>query len=261
MFSIQGGIGDVFVLPVAGVGNPPSPSFPQRLLSLASLKIEAKAKHVNLMGSNQMPDDSLRSETDMTIDMEVGRVSLDLLNMTAGETIATGYVKPVIDEGPTAIPVSPFAITVVDGATLVDDLVVVDAATGQQFRPVASAPTAGQYIPPTASVGTYTFCAADNTSGRKVKISYTKTVAGSGRTLTIGNHPSGFGPVVRILANCPYTCPAASSPFGAINVRCAKIDFGLQFKRDGFLMVPIKGVIYPDGSGQAVDLWSPGAAS
>jgi hypothetical protein len=258
MFHIQGGIGDVHILPFTGAGNPPTPIFPQRMLSMASLKIDAKAKNVNLMGQNQMPDDSFKAEVEQTIELEVGRVSLDLLNMALGETIATGRTDVVIDE-PFTVPATPFQVTAASGANFVDDLSVTDAVTGQQLRPVPSGPVGGQYIPGVTGTGTYTFAAAD--VGRKVRICSTKGVSGSGRTLTIGNHPAGFGPIVRILANCPYTCPAATTPFGAINVRCAKIDFGMTFKRDGYLMVPIKGIIYPDGSGNSVDLWDPAAAS
>src|ERR1017187_6463726 len=262
MVSIQGEIGDVFILPVAGVGNPPSPNFPQRLLSLASLKIDVKAKNVNLMGQNQYPDDVMTSDKEASIEIEVGRVGIDLINMAAGEMIATGRTDMVIDEGGpggTAVPVTPFQITVTGSANFVDDLAVMNAATGQQLQKVTSGPTAGQY---SFAAGIYTFSTGDNVSGVKVKIRYTKAVTATGRTLSLGNHPQGFGPVVRVLANCPYTSPIATSPFGAINARSVKFnEIGMPFKRDGYLMVPMKGTMYPDGSGTVVDLWSPSAAS
>src|ERR1017187_1755922 len=99
MASIQGGIGDVFILPVAGVGNTPSPNFPQRLLSLASLKIDVKAKNVSRMRQNQYHGGVMTSDKEASIEIEVGRVGIDLINMAAGETIATGRTDMVIEIG------------------------------------------------------------------------------------------------------------------------------------------------------------------
>lgn len=251
---VQGGIGALVILPQTS-GNPPSPSFPQRMVSISEFEIQVKGKNVNLEGQNQWPDDVMPSDREGSIKLTAGRISLDMLNLMFGETIASGFTQPVMDEGPTAIPTTPYQITVVGSANFVDDLAVVNAATGQQLEQVASGPVAGQY---SVAAGVYTFAAADHTSGISVKISYTKGVTGSGRTLTVGNHLQGYGPVHRAVITAPYTCPIATVALGSINVRSIRFtEVGLPFKRNGYLMVPLSGSIFPDGSGDALDFWDP----
>lgn len=259
MLKVQGGIGSIVILPSAGSGNPPVPNFLQRVLSVSEFEIQVKGKNVNLEGQNQWPDDVMASDREGTIKITAGRLGIDLLNTMFGESVVAGFTQPVMDEGPTAVPVSPYQITVAGSANFIDDLGVINAATGQQLQPVASGPTAGQY---SFAAGAYTFSSADHASGISVKISYTKGVIGSGRTLSIINHLQGYGPVNRLVIAAPYTCPIATSPLGAINVRsCRFTEVGLPFKRAGYLMVPISGSIFPDGSGTAVDIWDPASAS
>ncbi len=259
--SIQGGIGATYILPISSAGNPPTPAFPQRVLSIADLDIQVKGKNVNLEGQNLWPDDVMPTDREATIKLSAGRVGIDTVNLMFGETVVTGFTQPVPDEGPTAIPGTPFQITVVNGTHFVDDLGVLNAQTGQLMQQMPagtsqSALLAGQYT--VATGGVYTFSTADHTAGVSVKISYTYTISATGRTLTIGNHIQGYGPIVRLVNVCPYTSPIATSPLGAINVRaCRFTSIGLPFKRTGYLMVPIEGTIYPDGSGAAIDIWSP----
>jgi hypothetical protein len=256
--SIQGGIGATYILPISTSGNPPNPAFPQRVLSIADLDIQVKGKNVMLEGQNLWPDDVMPSDREATIKLTAGRVGIDTVNTMFGETTVAGFTQVSVDEGGasgTPIPISPYQITVANSATFASDLGVLNAGTGQLMQQVASGPVAGQY---TVAAGVYTFSSADHTSGISVKISYSYTTAGSGRTLTIANHIQGYGPIVRLVNVCPYTSPIATSSLGVINVRaCRFTSIGLPFKRNGYLMVPIEGTIYPDGSGNAIDIWSP----
>lgn len=109
------------------------------------------------------------------------RMSGRLMNMFFGSTKASGQTSVAHDEAGT-VPGSPYAITVANSATFVEDLGVYDAVTGIPLVRVASAPTTGQY---SVAAGVYTFAAADTTD--TVKISYTYTVAGTGEKITITN--------------------------------------------------------------------------
>jgi hypothetical protein len=110
-----------------------------------------------------------------------------------GQTLATGEAVQVLDEGAptgTAIPTTPFQITVANSASMSAgtpgvDLGVFNASTGIQMTRVAAGPTAGQYSF-NGATGVYTFSSADNVSAVKVIISYEyyQTSTGAASPLT-----------------------------------------------------------------------------
>jgi len=105
-----------------------------------------------------------------------------------GVTPATGSILVAEDEAG-SIPLTPFAITVANGATWTDDLGVFSAATGLPYVKVASGdtPLTGQYKC-AASGGVYTFAAAD--TGLAVLINYAYTGV-AGRKITLSNQLLG----------------------------------------------------------------------
>lgn len=105
-------------------------------------------------------------------------------------TSATGQAPVSDNEGASAIPTTPFQITVTNGATFADDLGVINSSTGIPFTRVASSPAAGQYSVNTTT-GVYTFASADNVSAISVRISYRYTTTG-GQLVTMSNAPVGF---------------------------------------------------------------------
>jgi len=116
-----------------------------------------------------------------------------------GGTLTGGETRVVQNEGPaggTAIPATPFTITVTNGSLMTTkgvDLGVIDAATGVQMKKVTGTPTAGQYAV-VETTGVYLFSSADNVSGIKVYISYEYGVAiaaGVGSSITITNQLLG----------------------------------------------------------------------
>lgn len=261
MLSFQFGIGAAYIIPSAG--NQPSPSYPQRLLTIAEADVTIDRKLEELKGQNQMPDDVAPSDVTVKFKLSAGRLGLDLINTMLGETIAAGYNLPNVDEGPTAIPTTPWQITVANSATFLaaaggqpdGDLGVLNAATLQPMQRVATGPIAGQY---SVTAGVYTFAAADNVSGIKVLISYLSTPASGGRTLSSLNHIQGYGPVNTIVIVAPYTSAGAVFPLGVLRLRATRISkMGLPMKRNGYLITPLEGDAFPDASGTCWDLWSP----
>lgn len=256
MLSMQFGIGACFITPLT-VGNPPSPTGARRILTIQDAEITFDRKSEKLMGQNQNPDDVAPSDEDVKFKLSCGRVGLDIYNLMFGETITTGYELPNVDEGGpagTAIPTTPFQITVVNAATFFEDKGVLNAATLQPLQQVASSPAAGQY---SESAGIYTFSSADNVSGVKVLISYLSTPASGGRTLTRYNHVQGYGPVNEIVIVAPYTSAPSPNPLGVLRLRATRIEkMGLPMKRNGYLITPIEGTAFPDASNNVWDLWS-----
>jgi hypothetical protein len=83
-------------------------------------------------------------------------------------------------------------ITVVHAADFVHNYGVIDGTTGGQMDEVPSGtPTAGQYKVDEAT-GIYTFAGAD--VGKTVKISYSYTDTGRGKTITLVNQLMGYAP-------------------------------------------------------------------
>lgn len=147
-----------------------------------------------LMGQYQFPIDVARAGGKITGKAKNARLQARQLNdLFFNQTLVVGQKVSIIAEGPTAIPATPFQITVAQGATFVEDLGVVNSSTGIPFVRVAAAPTAGQYT--VSAGGVYLFASADNVSAIAVLINYTYTIAGAGQKFTIANKTMGDAPI------------------------------------------------------------------
>jgi hypothetical protein len=182
-----------------------------------------------------------------------GQIYQDLFFGSAA-TATVGQLKESYKEGPTAIPGTPFQITVVNGATFVDDLGVINSATGAPMTNIGSGtPAAGQYK--FSAAGVYTFSSADNVSGISVQISYTYTYATSGTKLVIANPQMGINPVFQAVFNLPYTAPGV----GVVNFlcklnACVSEKLGLASKLDDFMMPEFDFEAFADASNNLMTL-------
>lgn len=151
------------------------------------------------------------------------------LIMTTGEaaTIATG------------------SATVSNGSTFQEDFGVFFTQSGQQLSPVASAPAAGQYVPPTASPGTYTFNVGDN--GKAITIFYSYTTTGQ-QQIPLANQLAGNQPSFEMFLNEQFTY------FGSLKqlnlklnaVVSSKITF--PFRNQDFTIQDLDFTAYADAS-------------
>ena len=153
-----------------------------------------------LYGQGQFPVAAAAGQQKVSGKAKVGQINGRLYNdLFFGGTTAVGTTQLVYQEAG-AIPGSvTYTVTVAGSATFVDDEGVYYSATGLPFTKVASAPTLGQY---TVASGVYTFAAAD--ASVAVLISYTKTVAGTGSTITIGNPLQGVQPTFSMIVQRAY---------------------------------------------------------
>jgi hypothetical protein len=173
--------------------------------ALQDVSLDISWSSKELFGMKQFPLAVARGSAKITGSAKAARISATLFNQIFGETITPAVeTKTAFQEGPSAIPTTPFTITVTNSATWVTDLGVINSATGLPMTRVAEAdtPTAGQYK---VTAGVYTFCAADNVSGVSVKISYayTATTAGSGN-FTINNQLLGLSPFFKTVLSMSY---------------------------------------------------------
>lgn len=138
-----------------------------------------------LRGQYKFPVDIAQAESKITGKAKFAQIfGAALTNILSGASQTTGSTAGAQNEVGT-IPGTPFAVTVTNSATFVEDLGVFNVTTGLRMVRVASGPTTGQY---SVSAGVYTFAAADTTNVVWISYSYT-TVAG--QTVELSNQLMG----------------------------------------------------------------------
>jgi hypothetical protein len=173
-----------------------------------------------------------------------------------GQTTATGYNSPMYNEGPTAIPATPFTITVVNATNFIADLGVINAATGIAFTRIATdgsgTPTTGQYSVSLtgANKGKYIFSSADNVSGISIKISYIYSVASGGQSVTLSNQLMGFGPVLAADMFIQYQAQVTLARLKA----CRITSWDFPTKQGDYLIQDIEFAGFSDASGNWLEL-------
>ena len=157
------------------------------------------------------------------------------------------------------IPSTPFTLTgaasltattflIPSSGTFVKDLGVRNAATGNQFTRVASAPAAGQYSVNEAT-GAYLFSSADNVSAIKVQIDYQYSFATTtGNSLTVMNLQMGYAPTFGMDINVDY-----NGQKGSISLPlCIASKLTIATKLDDFAIPEFDFDAFADASGRVI---------
>ncbi len=165
-----------------------------------------------------------------------------------------GQTATAFGEGPTPIPTTPFQITATNGATFVDDLGVINSATGLPLTKVASGPTTGQYS--VSAAGVYTFASADNVSAISVLLNYTYTIPATGSQIKVVNSLLGFTPT--FTAQLYTTFQNKTVNLRLPNCTSSKLTF--PTKLDDFVMPDLDFAVYADVAGN-IGNWSFSEAS
>jgi len=226
------------------------------------LSIDFSATNKEAYGSLQFPIAVARGKGKISCKAKQvtikGSIYRDLF-FGSGATSSVGQLKQAYKEGPTAIPVTPFTLQVSNHATFVDDLGVINVATGLPLTKVAfgQTPAAGQYtvdLTVGATLGTYLFASADNVSGISVYISYTYTYAASGTKLVIANPQLGLNPVFQAVFNLPYTSPTGVQNFLCKLNACVAEKTSIASKLDDFSIPEFDFGAFSDASGNIATL-------
>lgn len=180
--------------------NTAANSTPIQFGTLQDVSLDISRTVKELYGQGQFPVAVGAAQQKITGKAKFAQVSGSLYNdLFFGGTSATGQTLLVYQEAASVPAVTTYTITVAGAATFVDDEGVLYATTGLPLKRVASAPTQGQY---SVSAGVYTFASADASAA--VLISYTKTSASSGVTITTGNPLQGVQPTFSIIVVRQY---------------------------------------------------------
>jgi hypothetical protein len=180
--------------------NTAANSTPIQFGTLQDVSLDISRTVKELYGQQQFPVAVGAAQMKITGKAKVGQVNGQLYNdLFFGGTMAAGTTQLVYQEAAAVPAASTYTVTVAGAATFVDDEGVLYANTGLPLKKVASAPTQGQY---SVAAGVYTFAATD--ASANVLISYTKTVAASGQTITVGNPLQGVQPTFSIIVQRAY---------------------------------------------------------
>lgn len=237
------GAGNLAIIPPPAAAD----TTPVVIGTLQDVQIDYSSTKKLLFGTKQFAIASADAEAKLTGKAKSGQIKGALLNAAlAGSTSAAGQTAEVTDPA-TPIPTTPFTITVAGAATFADDVGVVNAATNVPFAKVAAAPIAGQYSVNPAT-GVYTFAAADNASAISVKITYTKIIAATGKTITLGNQLMGIS-TTYVLELFNDSVANAGKVYGARLAAIVIPKLALVFKNTDFSMTDVDFEALDDGNG------------
>lgn len=231
---------------------------PIRFATLQDVAVDFKFDLKKLYGGAQFPVEQARGKGEIDIKATAGRVDPNLFNQIFfGASIATGQTLNSVDET-SAIPTTPFQITVANGATFSVDLGVYNATTGLYMTRGATATGAGVYAVNTTT-GVYTFNTAD--VGSTVRISYTYTATTTtNATITQTNPLLGVGSIIFGLQLVNQTKVVVA---GASVIKQFKLSFpavqasklNMPLKLDDFSLPTFDMSAQDDGAGNVFS-WS-----
>lgn len=209
--------------------------------------LDEAADFKELFGQNKFPLMAAVGTVKITGKAKAAMLSgIAVNNAIHGSTFSVGQDIAYLGEaGATAIPTTPFQLTVVNSATFVQDLGVINAATGLPFIKAASAPPANGY---SVAAGVYTFNTAD--VGKLVLFSYTATLAGSGQTKTLINTPIGTNPVFQLDYATSINQAGVAKPFLIRVYSCVCSKLVRNFKLTDYMMPELDFGIYQNAAGQ-----------
>jgi hypothetical protein len=247
------GAGQMYVTPLLdangnSIANPTS--YP--LLVMQEGAVDESADKKELFGQNQRAVATGRGKVTTTLKVKSARVLANVWNtIYFGQTVSNGLIAAFTDTAGTAIPSTPFQITIAppSSGTFAADLGVIDQ-NGNPMTRVASAPATGQYAV-NVGTGVYTFAAADTTKIVYINYQYTASTAGIGFKQTVRNLAMGYAPTFRARLQVDYQ--GKKFHLDARNCICTK--FGLPFKNEDFAVPELDFSLMDDGAGNVYD-WS-----
>ncbi|HLH29839.1 MAG TPA: hypothetical protein VKY31_01465 [Terriglobia bacterium] len=243
------GSGTLIAKPVSGnlAANPT----PMAVGILQDCQVEISREIKELYGQDQMPVAIAPAKHKMTAKAKFAQIfGKQWTDLVFGQSTATAYNAFSVSPS-TAIPTTPFQITpsIPGGGTFVEDLGVVNAATGLPFTRVASGPVAGQYSV-NEGTGVYTFASADQVSGISVVISFIYTVSTGGVKMTFANQLMGYGPIFEANLVVAYNNQAAL--LRIFNCVCSKIS--LPTKNDDFVIPDFEFSAFANAAGNVFEI-------
>jgi hypothetical protein len=250
------GSGTLWGVPIAG--NTAANPTPEKFGTLQDVSFDISGDVKQLYGQKQFPEAVARGKCKITGKAKFAYLHGKQINdFFFGQTMLTGTKQVVLDEGPTAVPATPFQITVTQATNYINDSrgdlgvrYANGAKAGQALVKVASSPTVGQYSVNTAT-GVYTFSSADNTALAQVIISYMVNATATGAQSNITNQLMGFAPTLQITMEAAYNA-------NQLTVVCYSViasKFSFATKQEDFIIPEFDFECFANPAGQVIDIY------
>lgn len=215
---------------------------------LKDVSLDVSFTTKELRGAYQFPVDIARAGGKISGKAKSGLINGGVISAVLGTTPTTGS-KIGVDNETSAIPASPYAVTVTNSATWLDDLGVFDNNTGLYMKRVdaAATPATGQYK---VVAGVYTFAAADTL--HSVSVSYSYTAAAVGQTNALVNQLMGSGTVYQLALYNTFRGKNMGVKLYAATI--PKLSFA--FKSEDYTEVDMDFEAFADASGKVIDFYT-----
>ena len=198
-----------------------------------------------LTGQYQAPAALARGGLKITGKAKAARITAAMFNdVFLGQTLSTGQTLTALMEPGTPATNS---LTVANAGTFVNDLGVINVATGGTMTRVAATPAAGQYSINEAT-GVYTFASAD--SNPPVYVTYDYTATG-GKSISIANQLMGSGPSFSLVLSETYQGKMLNLKLNS--VISPKLSLG--FKNEDFMVPEFDFQAAADVAGNIGNIW------
>lgn len=246
------GSGEMYVTPLldssgAAISNPT----PIKLLDLQEGSIDFGAEQKMLYGQNSFPVAVGIGKRTVGVKVKPARVLASGWNtLFFGQTLSSGLVALSTGGSGSAIPATPFTITVTppSSGTFAQDLGVIDW-NGLPMKRVASAPATGQYSVNTAT-GLYTFASADTLKTVYISYQYQAAVTTASKQ-TVLNQPMGYAPTFRADLQVSYL-----GKFLTLSLpQCVASKMSLGLKNEDFGVPEFEFSAFDNGAGSVLT-WS-----
>jgi hypothetical protein len=238
------GAGTAILTPF-GANAPANPT-PLNLPIMQELSINWNGDVAELYGQDQYSYAQARTKVKIECTAKIGAIYGALLSdLFFGATLSVGsQILFAIQESNT---VTSHSATVAQSAHFLQDMGVINAATGQPYRTYPSAPAVGGY---SVSAGVYTFNAADTIATALISYTYAGTSSTTGATATITNKPMGAMPTFNLkYLNNQFGHNVYLEFFNAIATK-----IGLPNKNTEFEMVDFSFTAFSSTNGNVFEL-------
>lgn len=251
MSQIMFGAGNMYVTQLLDAfGNAPAVATPYPLLVMQEAALDDTGQIKKLFGQNGRAFAIARGEVTTTIKVKNARVLLNVWNaIYYGQILTPGLLTGFTDQTGTAVPSTPFQITVTPPGSGVytADQGVLEGTTGNPLAKVASAPATGQY---SQAGAVYTFAAADVGLVRYINYQYSTSTAATGNKITVRNLPMGGAPTFRARLTVLYQGKNIHLDCRS----CVATKFTLPFKNTDFAVPELDFELQDDGAGNVYDI-------
>src|SRR5579884_3385678 len=222
---------------------------PDQFGILQDVQIDWDWQTRELWGQFQFPVDIARGQGKIAGKAKFARIFGAIYgDLFFGQTPAIGQLTVAENEAATVPAASPYAVTVANAASFVDDLGVFYASgtnAGGRFTRVATPSAAGQYSVNPAT-GVYTFAAADASAA--LLVSYLYTVAG-GRKLVVTNQLMGYTPTFKATFYTAKTTQGVPAGLALVLNACTATKLSLPTKIDDYEIQEFDFSAFADATG------------